>query len=91
MNRKKSSFYGVPTNNIILSVKHTLDGKEIYSFNPDFIKLCKYALDNNDLGRMNKEQQKFFKEYIDAMEKLDINTTEPVANIFKQFDLFLGS
>lgn len=100
MIRKKSSFKGVTTTNIVLHEKYTLDGKTVYIFNPDYVKLCRYALDNNDTTRMTKKQREFFNDYIKAMNKKlenmsneeedekDVNTD--IKDIFIQFDELLA-
>lgn len=88
--RKKSSFKGVVTTNIVLKEKYTLDGKTIFVFNPDYIKLCRYALDNNDTTRMTKRQREFFSDYVEAMDKKLEDGGAPIKDIFIQFDELLA-
>lgn len=88
--RKKSSFKGVVTTNIVLKEKYTLDGKTIFVFNPDYIKLCRYALDNNDTTRMTKKQREFFSDYVEAMDKKLEDGDAPIKDIFIQFDELLA-
>lgn len=88
--RKKSSFKGVVTTNIVLKEKYTLDGKTIFVFNPDYIKLCRYALDNNDTTRMTKRQREFFSDYVEAMDKKLEDGDAPIKDIFIQFDELLA-
>ena len=88
--RKKSSFKGVVTTNIVLQEKYTLDGKTVFIFNPDYIKLCRYALDNNDTTRMTKRQREFFSDYVKAMDKKLEDGDADIKDIFIQFDELLA-
>lgn len=90
MIRKNSSFKGVTTTNIVLQERYTLDGKTVYIFNPDYVKLCRYALDNNDTTRMTKKQREFFSNYIKAMDKKIEDSDADIKDIYDQFDELLA-
>lgn len=89
MKRKQSFFEGVLTNNIVIKKKIGLDGSVTYVFNPNYVKLCRYVIDNNDISVMNENQKTFFNKYIAEMDK-KLNG-EKVEDIYDQFDEYLDS